>query len=150
MSGPIPAGSPSVSARGSAISIPTYIPDLFALDERLATQPLQICLRCLLEALGGEGLARLLLDRCVSFGILLGADRPHLHTMSGHFRRRQLADRHGVEHLLQFWVQIAANDLVAHDRSRRARRGKPVLAALEARAQRLRLLALGIDRRLCA
>src|SRR5882672_3087598 len=134
MSGPIPAGSPSVSARGSAISIPTYIPDLFALDERLATQPLQIRLRCLLETLVSEGLARLLLDWCVSFGILLGADRPHLHTMSGHFRCRQLADRHGVEHLLQFGVQVAgaANDLVAHDRAYRACRRKPVLAALEA------------------
>src|SRR5262249_55450426 len=139
MSGPMPAGSPSVSARG--IELPGR--EFSGLDQSFATQPLQIRLRLLFEALGVQRVAGLTLAGRIGPRVLLAADRDHFHAMPGDFRRGQLADRDPVENLALLGRDFArvANDLVAHDRSHSARDRKAFFAVLEAGAQRFRLFA---------
>src|SRR6202035_526532 len=114
MSAPIPAGSPSVSPRGSDIA--GVLLGRARLDQRLAAQLLQIPLRLLLEFLVEQGFLSLLLARgVVGLGGVLGADREHLDAERGDFRGRQLADRDAVEALAQIGGAVgrAGDDLIA-------------------------------------
>src|SRR6516165_10151678 len=101
MSGPIPAGSPSVSARGDRMRVLLAVA-LRIFDQGLAAQLLQVSLRLLLEFLIEQGFARLLLvERVIGLGGVLAADREHLDAEFGDLRGGQLADRNAVETLAQ-------------------------------------------------
>src|SRR3981189_2460109 len=147
MSGPIPAGSPSVSAKGGGISLA-----LLVLEHRAATYLLQVLLGSLLVALGHETLLGLALARgVVGRRLLLGANRKHLDAELGDFRRRQAPDFDTLENFAQLSRNVgrAANDLLAHgDVLQCAGEGDALLAALKASAQGLRFALAPIDERI--
>src|SRR6266545_3120442 len=97
MSGPIPAGSPRVSASGRGIGRV-----LLVFNHRAAAYFLQILLGSLLEALGEHAFADLALAGCVvGGGLLLGADRKQFDSELGDLGRGQSADLDALEHLAE-------------------------------------------------
>src|SRR6266545_5712971 len=127
MSGPIPAGSPRVSASGRGIgrALPVF-------DHRAAPYFLQILLRLLLELFGEHAVADLTLaGRVFGCRLLLGADGKHFDSELGDLWCRQPADLDALEHLakLERKVGRAADDLITHgDVLERAGKGDAFLA----------------------
>src|SRR5947208_13217479 len=105
----MPAGSPSVTARGRAIAAV-----LSALDQRFAAEPLQILLGLLLEPFGVHRLAGLALAWRIGLGFVLAADRVHFDAEAGDFRRGELAEGDAFERLadLRRHVGRGARDLI--------------------------------------
>src|SRR5471032_1367408 len=118
MSGPMPAGSPSVSASGSAMALPD-------LDQRLAAQFLEILLRDRLVAFLVDRIARFALGGAfAALGFNLAADGEQLDALKGDIRRRELADRRIVEDLALLLGKLSgrALDDVAHRNVRQQHR----------------------------
>src|ERR1700761_3022313 len=95
MSGPIPAGSPSVRASGRTIAT------LLALDHRLLSQLAKKLFGFDLEFLGEELLAGLSLLRRIFLGLLAFAQREQLDSLRGDLGRGQVADFRLVENVAQ-------------------------------------------------
>src|SRR5580700_7158838 len=110
MSGPIPAGSPSVRASGRTIT------RLLMLDHRLLAQLAKKLLRLGLEFLTEYLLAGLPLLRGILLRLLALAQRKQLDALRGHLGRGQVADFGLVENIAQHGRQVrrALDDDVAH------------------------------------
>src|SRR5437763_872854 len=143
MSGPIPAGSPRVSAKGCGIG------SARRLDDGRAAQLLEKALGLRLVLLADYRFADLGLAEAVAARRLLGADREHFDTLLSDLGRREPADLRSIQHfaLLLLDVGRAADDLVAHGNVRkRAGETDSLLTVLEARAQPIGLPAPGFER----
>src|ERR1700674_534256 len=110
MSGPIPAGSPSVKASGRTIKT------LLAFDHRLLAQLLKEALGSELEFFVEDLVARLALLGSFLGRFLLFAQREQLDPLRRYFRSGQMTDLGLVEDLAQGRQQIgrALDDDVAH------------------------------------
>src|ERR1700722_9111506 len=95
MSGPIPAGSPSVRASGRTIT------RLLALDHRLIAQFAKELLGLGLEFLTEQLFAGLPLLRRILLRLLAFAQREQLDALRGHLGRGQVADLGLVENVAQ-------------------------------------------------
>src|SRR5215216_4618271 len=109
MSGPIPAGSPSVSARGCIRTSTVF-------DHRSGTQLLQIALALVSEALLQYFLANLALARQFAGRCSFLAEREQLDALLGRFRRRKPAFQRIVQDLAHLRGQITgrSDDHVTH------------------------------------
>src|ERR1700730_12264993 len=107
----MPAGSPSVSAKGAGIALA-----LFIFEHGAAAYLIEILLGALLVALGSDGLSNPALSRrIVGCGLLLRADREHLDSKLRRFGWRQFADLDAIQHFAQLRRKVggAADDLLA-------------------------------------
>src|SRR5262245_29588505 len=100
MSGPMPAGSPSVSARTCAIRL------LAGFDHGGLTQLAQVLLRFLVEAVSPEFLERFPALRRIDLGRDFGAHRERFNTVPGDLGGSQLAERHAVQDLAEVLRQV--------------------------------------------